>query len=310
MTEKTYPPLSDIPTHLRPEDVKLIACDIDGTTLTSSHVISPYTLETFRKVRHQRPDINILFATGRPRIATVAIREAMRELGHAVGIYLNGALCGREDVEGQLKGGEDAKSSLDFHVLHETPLKPKDAVWYVQWAVRNQRCVVLYSYDTTITPFDHPSCELVQGASEPYPVEIPESDLIPQILSNTLKVHKMIFLGPKVPLDQTRTDLDSESTRPTSTSFLRNNNFSLEVVSKHTSKAAALKFFTDNLAGCRLDNVIAFGDGDNDVEMIKECGLGVGMGNGLAHVKKVAKYVAPTNDEDGVARVLRGVLGL
>ncbi|KAJ3034247.1 hypothetical protein HDV00_005240 [Rhizophlyctis rosea] len=304
-----YEPLPALPAHFRAEDIKIICCDIDGTTLTSSHTISPYTLETFHLVREQRPDINMMFATGRPRIATKAIRAAMQELGHAVGIYVNGALCGSEDTSKPLPSTQP--SHLDFHVLHETPLSPQDAVWYTNWAVVHHRPLVLYSYDETIPPFDHPSCALTAGASEPYPTEIPHDTLIPKLLSSELRIHKAIFMDPKQPLDKTLTDLLADPNLPrTTTSFLRNTDFALEVVTSETSKANALEFFTRQHAGCTLKNVIAFGDGDNDVEMIREVGMGVAMGNGLPQVKTVADYIAPTNDEDGLARVLRTLLGL
>jgi len=49
---------------------------------------------------------------------------------------------------------------------------------------------------------------------------------------------------------------------------------------------------------------IAFGDNLNDLEMIQAAGLGVAMGNSHADLKRAARIVAPSNDEDGVAAVL------
>jgi hypothetical protein len=48
----------------------------------------------------------------------------------------------------------------------------------------------------------------------------------------------------------------------------------------------------------------AFGDNLNDLEMIQAAGLGVAMGNAHADLKRAARLVAPSNDEDGVAAVL------
>ena len=52
------------------------------------------------------------------------------------------------------------------------------------------------------------------------------------------------------------------------------------------------------------DNLIACGDGFNDLSMIQYAGLGVAMRNGQDGVKKVANYVAPSNDEDGIVDVI------
>ena len=50
---------------------------------------------------------------------------------------------------------------------------------------------------------------------------------------------------------------------------------------------------------------IAAGDADNDIPMLQAAGLGVAMGNALPHVKAEADYIAPSNEEDGVATAIR-----
>lgn len=57
--------------------------------------------------------------------------------------------------------------------------------------------------------------------------------------------------------------------------------------------------------GLRLDETMAFGDGGNDVPIIRRAGLGVAMGNGGESVKQAADYVTTSVDDDGVARALR-----
>jgi Cof subfamily protein (haloacid dehalogenase superfamily) len=52
----------------------------------------------------------------------------------------------------------------------------------------------------------------------------------------------------------------------------------------------------------RIENIIAFGDNENDYEMIKNCGMGIAVENAIEEVKKEAKYVCKNNNEDGVAR--------
>ena len=52
------------------------------------------------------------------------------------------------------------------------------------------------------------------------------------------------------------------------------------------------------------DNLIACGDSFNDITMIGYAGLGVAMENGEEEVKKVANYIAPSNNDDGVGHVV------
>ena len=58
------------------------------------------------------------------------------------------------------------------------------------------------------------------------------------------------------------------------------------------------------LFGIPLSEIAAFGDDFNDIEMLKECGIGVAVANACAEAKSAADYVCASNDEDGVARWL------
>ena len=51
-----------------------------------------------------------------------------------------------------------------------------------------------------------------------------------------------------------------------------------------------------------LSEIIAFGDDYNDIEMIKKCGIGVAMENGIDEIKSIAKYICGKNNNDGVGK--------
>ena len=79
------------------------------------------------------------------------------------------------------------------------------------------------------------------------------------------------------------------------------NNLELNIKSAH--KGTALRRFAEHL-GLTLANCMAFGDGMNDFTMVEAAGLGVAMANAEPEVKRVAKFVTASNDEDGVAAAL------
>lgn len=83
----------------------------------------------------------------------------------------------------------------------------------------------------------------------------------------------------------------------------RSEPFFVEVVPNGIDKAASIKKLTE-LLGISREEIISCGDGFNDVSMIKYAGLGVCMANGCDAAKAVADYIAPSNDEDGVAEVI------
>ena len=78
----------------------------------------------------------------------------------------------------------------------------------------------------------------------------------------------------------------------------------LEVVPKGANKAAALRHLV-TILGLNLSQVAAIGDGHNDIEMIREAGLGIAMGNAPVAVKSTADRVTGTNNEAGVAQAVR-----
>ena len=53
-----------------------------------------------------------------------------------------------------------------------------------------------------------------------------------------------------------------------------------------------------------LSEVIAFGDGENDIEMIEKCGFGIAMGNATQSLKAVADHIIGTNDEESISGFL------
>jgi hydroxymethylpyrimidine pyrophosphatase-like HAD family hydrolase len=59
-----------------------------------------------------------------------------------------------------------------------------------------------------------------------------------------------------------------------------------------------------------LENVMAFGDEENDYEMIEQVGVGVAMGNAIPKIKQVATAETLSNTEDGVAAYLKSYFNL
>lgn len=77
----------------------------------------------------------------------------------------------------------------------------------------------------------------------------------------------------------------------------------IEVTKKGVSKASGLKWLGDYL-GIGTEEMIAFGDSGNDLEMLKTAGVGVAMGNAEKEVKAVADFVTRKNTENGIVFAL------
>ena len=73
--------------------------------------------------------------------------------------------------------------------------------------------------------------------------------------------------------------------------------------SKKEGVEAMLKYYNKDAS-----SLIFFGDGENDIALLRMAGIGVAMGNACDTAKKAADYVTLTNDEDGVADYIERVL--
>ena len=81
----------------------------------------------------------------------------------------------------------------------------------------------------------------------------------------------------------------------------------LEFASPNVTKAAGLDFLSEHL-GFSAERTIAFGDGENDIELVEWAGYGVAVENAHERVKAVADFVCPSVDDQGVAQVLEAYL--
>ena len=81
----------------------------------------------------------------------------------------------------------------------------------------------------------------------------------------------------------------------------------LEFASPEVTKAAGLDFVSEHLGFAR-ERTVAFGDGENDIELVAWAGYGVAVANAHDRVKELADFVCPAVDEEGVAQVLEAFL--
>ena len=79
-----------------------------------------------------------------------------------------------------------------------------------------------------------------------------------------------------------------------------------EIMKKGITKGTAIAKVIE-IAGFNQEDVIAFGDGYNDIEMIEYANIGVAMGNGVDALKEKADFVTDTQANDGVVKMLKGL---
>jgi hydroxymethylpyrimidine pyrophosphatase-like HAD family hydrolase len=133
---------------------------------------------------------------------------------------------------------------------------------------------------------------------------LPVADLLADDLPPTAKI---LCHGSHEQLAALRANLPPEELPPGIIVTSTTPDF-LEFFDAQAGKGLALAALCREL-GIPREEVIAIGDGENDLPLFGEAGLAIAMANATAATKAMAARVAPSNDEEGVAVVLEALLG-
>lgn len=266
----------------------LIALDLDGTLLTDEKTITDRTKLVIKKAR-QAGHI-VVIATGRPHRASLPYYEELK-LDTPM-INFNGAY---------LHHPTDKK----WEALH-SPLPVRTALAVVetcyQLGVHNIMAEILG--DVYLDRYDEEFMAIFHINSEDNLIHVGS-------LKNQLNDDPTsLIIHPRDnQVEELRESLDRDHA-----SVIEHRHWGapwnmIEIVRKGMNKGVAV----DRIAKyyqIKPENVVAFGDEDNDYEMIDYAGVGVVMDNGADHLKKIAKHITATNQADGVAVFLENYLQL
>lgn len=132
-------------------------------------------------------------------------------------------------------------------------------------------------------------------------------------ISESEKLHKAVFCDYQKPLSCQANKIVAElSDYETALEIANNNHCCLQsyrgenwyaFLPKMAGKVQAIQKLA-SLLNISLNEIVAFGDDKNDVEMLKTCGVGVAVDNAITDVKNIADSITLSNDENGVAEWL------
>jgi len=262
----------------------LIALDLDGTLLTDNKTIS----ETNKKVLNQllKEGHHVMIATGRPYRSS---EMYYKELGLTTPIVnFNGAFVHNPH-------------NRDWGMFHE-PLNidvAKEIVETCQkYNIHNIIAEVLdrvyfhYHDEKLMDIFSLGNPEMSTGDIRKYLSDHPTSMLIHAEPDHVQSIRRH--------LSEVHAELVDHRSWAAPWHVI-------EITKSGINKAVGIKRVADSL-GIPRERIIAFGDEDNDLEMLQFAGKGVAMGNGINEVKEVADDITSTNEEDGVAQYLKKTL--
>ncbi|CAL4961513.1 unnamed protein product [Urochloa decumbens] len=267
---------------------KYIFCDMDGTLLNSKSQITARNAEALREARSR--GVNIVIATGKARPAVIDALSTADLSGKtgivsesSPGVFLQGLL-----VYGS-EGRQIYKRNLDQEVCREALL----------YSLEHKIPLVAFSQDHCYSIFDHPLVDSLH-----YIYHEPKAKIVPSVdqLLGTAEIQKVLFLETPEGI--------SSALRPYWAKAIEGRAHvvqaqpdMLELVPPATSKGNGVQILLNHLS-ISPDEVMAIGDGENDIEMLQLASLGVALANGSEKTKAVANVIGATNDEDGVAQAI------
>ena len=278
-------------------EVKAVFFDIDGTLVNDSKSVLKSTKEAIKIVKDQGVLVGV--ATGR---GPFFVKELMEDLDLDFAVTYNGQYIFNKD-----------------RVLFASPIDKGSLRQIISYAKANQKEIAMGTRQAVVG-----SRIMSFGLS---PLSQLVSRFVPKFLTRTISnsfnrmvskavpqkeddlldlinqpVYQVLMLMTPEESNQAATELDHLK-------FTRSNPFAADIINQGNSKLEGIRRVGKEY-GFDLNQVMAFGDSDNDLEMLAGVGMSVAMGNGSSSVKEVAKHITTSNQEGGIHKALEyfGVL--
>lgn len=252
--------------------IKAIFFDIDGTLVSfRTHTIPQSTIEAVHAAR--RKGIKIFIATGRP----MPFIDNLGPLEYDGIVSVNGAMCATATEE-TIYRSEICRTDLErlvrYHNGNPFPI-----------AFASEKEVFLTETNDKTTEIFNLLKVRPIGIR---PIEHCFNMSVMQIISFFSEEHEPYIMA------EVLKGCTAHRWHP----------YFTDVISNHNSKSSGIDIMLRHY-GIALSETMAFGDGGNDISMLKHVACGVAMGNAKDEVKAAAKYVTSSVDDNGVAKMLK-----
>jgi len=285
--------------------ISIIASDMDGTLLNNEMTVSDFNAQAILKAQQQ--GVHFIISTGRryseaqPLIAAQGITAPL--------ITLNGAEV--YDASGKMLDMVPITKTVSRAIFHTLTARGyyfevvgNDGVYSNNKVKRIEQIAYLL---TNLNPDTSFKIAISLASARLELMDINYVDNYDDLLNNPKKhIMKIIAFsqqGPKE-LEPLSNDLLAKHSSIKITSSAQSN---IEINNANAQKGIAVERYA-NMLHTPMSDVMAIGDNNNDVSMLKLAGTSYAMGNASVEVKQLANHLADTNVNDGVGKAILEVL--
>ena len=272
-------------------EIKAVFFDIDGTLVNDGRTVLKSTEQAIQNLKEQ--GILVGLATGR---GPFFVKPFMEQLGLDFAVTYNGQYIFTKEK-----------------VISARPIDKKHLQEIIAFARERGKEISLGTKDGIVG-----SRIMSFGLS---PLSVWGSHFVPKRLSKTVSnafnqlVGKVVRQDTQQLLDLARepiyqvlmlaTSKDTEAFEQAfpELKFTRSSPYAADIINQGVSKLEGIKVIGQEY-GFDISQVMAFGDSDNDLEMLSGVGMSIAMGNGSSKVKEVAKHTTTSNSRDGIHKAL------
>ena len=271
--------------------IELIALDLDGTALRSDNTLSPRIAEAVEAAAEK--GIEIVAASGRPYGSMP--KDFLKLSGVNYVISSNGA----------------AVHDLSGNRIHETLMEEPEVLKLLRLTKDIDLIWEAFLDGATYTDIRYLRDPMKYGCTPAYVSYVQNSrggldDMRGYIFENRKKLDSVEYVCPE---REKRESVRAKLERGLRRTYITSSSAHfVEFMHRDATKSNALKWLCGRL-GVPLKGVAACGNADNDADMIACAGLRAAVGNASESCKAAAELILPTNNEDGVAELIRRVLG-
>lgn len=254
--------------------IKAVFFDVDGTLISfQTHKIPSSTLEAIKILKEK--GIKVIVATGR----SINQITHLQQIDFDGYLTFNGNLC------------------LDKHknVFHKNVIPKENIASLIKYQqeIKAFPCVFMSEFDNKINYIDNQVVEVFNLLNLPLTMET--EDMNAALQKDIIQLNA--FIEPEEDQDVIEKALTSCETSRWTHLFA-------DVNLKGSNKATGLAAFAKHLE-LELSETLAFGDGGNDIEMLKLAGTGIAMGNANKNVKDISDYITDSVDDNGIFNALK-----